>query len=85
MNSKQCFNFWIGILGFKPENVYESNRAESKCYNCESENIEKFNASSWTSKYKCKDCGYYSFIVYADAMGGNNMSSIATDKKDFKL
>lgn len=77
--------FWTGILGFKPEQEFESPYAESKCYKCASKDIERIPASSWTSKHRCNSCGYFTFIIHADFMSGALSENVAIDKKDFDL
>ena len=77
-------SFWEDILGFKPEQELEVNKAEIKCYKCGSIGVETLDFLAWIDKLKCNVCKYYTFISWTDRMGGGLTDSIAIDKKDNK-
>lgn len=77
--------FWERTLGVKPEQEFTPKMAESKCYKCESKNVKSLVASCWTGKLKCDDCGYYTYIVHADFMGGALNEDVAISKQDCKI
>lgn len=77
MNRIEQELWWEKILGFKPEKFYTLPDIKNHCYNCGSNNVERFPAGAWTSKKKCNDCGYYNYIVYQDRMGGALTDDVA--------
>lgn len=78
-------SFWEPILGIKPEGEFTPEFAERKCYKCNSKNIENMNAGSWSSKYKCNDCGYFTYVVYVDRMGGGGSDDVAISQSDMEI
>lgn len=74
--------FWQRIIGFEPEDKYQENANSGRCKKCLSRNVENKEASPWTSKLKCDDCGYFTYIVWTDRMGGGLHDEIAVDKRD---
>jgi len=75
-------DFWIKTLGFYPENKFTPKLAVVKCYNCDSTNIKQIDSSAWTSKIYCKKCGYFTYILHADFIGGALSESVSIDKRD---
>lgn len=71
---------WKNILGFIPEIALETDD-HSKCYKCKSENFIKHDSPAWTGMYKCKECHYYTYIIYQDKMGTVLPDSVAVDKR----
>lgn len=76
--------FWQRVLGFEPEFKYEED-STTGCRKCGSRNTEKKEASAWTSKEQCNDCGYFTYTVYTDRMGGGLHDEIAVDKRDAEI
>lgn len=77
-------DWWRNRLGFEPEEELEIERIERQCYKCGSENVERLDSSSWTGKVKCNDCGYFTYALYTDRMGGRSTDYIAIDSRDSK-
>lgn len=75
-------NLWKNILGFLPEKELEPDWFEKKCYKCESKNVERLDSGAWTGKFKCEDCGYFTYVVYTDRMGGGLTDSVAISKEN---
>ncbi len=78
-------SFWNKILGFTPEIELEVSNTYQKCYKCDSKNVERLNAGPWSGKVKCKDCGYTTYIIYTDRMGGGLTDSVAVDLRDSNI
>ena len=78
-------NFWERILKFRPEKVFTPNIYLGGCFHCGSNDTAPMNASAWTSKRKCNQCGYFTYVVHADFMGGALNEDVACDKIDAEI
>ena len=78
-------SFWNKILGFQPEKELEIKLVEKKCYKCGSINVDSLGHGSWSEKYKCNNCGYFTYVIYVDRMGGGATDSVAIDEKNSDL
>lgn len=71
---------WEKLLGFIPEKVGETHT--SGCFNCNSRNVTHLPHPAWTGKFRCNDCGYYTWKIYQDPMGTVAPDDAAADKRD---
>ena len=71
---------WVDILGFEPEKTFEVQNVENKCYKCNSNDVIELESDSWTAKCQCRHCGYISFAIYQDKMGGATLDDVAIYK-----
>jgi rubredoxin len=78
-------NFWNNILGFKPEYEFDVYPDENKCYKCNSAEINRLESPTWTGKFRCNMCGYYTYKIFPDSMGGNSTIEIAIDRKNSNM
>lgn len=69
-------------MGFQGKH-FTPNRIEHKCYKCSSTDLEKIPAVAWTSQWRCNQCKYYNFIIYADFMSGAFHEDVYISKEKY--
>jgi len=74
-------NYWKENLGFEPEQNFEPQTLENKCYKCDGDNCKSMPSMAWSSLKRCNDCGYYTYVIYNDRMGGAFYDNVAIDSK----
>lgn len=78
-------SFWRDILGLEPSAQFKPNSFEKKCYQCESTNVKKLPSGPWSGKYKCVDCGNFTYVIFADRHGGDGADHVAVDHRESSL